>query len=560
MSIDSKISEALEQAASGAHRQPGAWNDVQRRIGRSNRRRIVAASIGAAVAVTAGIVALLPQNKNNGAPITTRPGPTTTWVSFQSKADGFRINKPADWNAKRDASTDVTTVVPADASRIGRQPAFAIEFVVQSGVYTDPKVYRNKAPEYQVDEGMLAGKQPYVRVMHRASQGSVSVLYSIDWTTPLCKPGAPCPRPPAGKVLQATISAASESLYARYGAIATLIVKSISAISAQVPAGPPMVVAQLPVEAFDVAIGPDAVWALERTGQGRAGKLLRIDPATNRTTASIDVGVWPTAVAANAEGIWVTNGTLDGYASTYPSQNSVMRIDPRTDRVVATIRVSKPLDVGIISRGTAVWVAAAGESSTPRITLVGIDPQTNAVYKRIGLPGTDESSDLAIGQGPSTDRRDVVWVTTSPVSTGGPDKALLNHVDAEGRLKTFEIPGGQFVAPISTGFGSVWVGVSAETTANAVARFDTETERVTSTISLPSAAPIGLNSISTGESYVWAVGGRGSLWRIDPATNERVGDPLTLGDNPPTTAGSVVYGFGSLWVATGEGEIWRLEP
>jgi len=305
-------------------------------------------------------------------------------------------------------------------------------------------------------------------------------------------------------------------------------------------------------------VGSDAIWALQRSEvTGHAGKLIRINPMTNRVVASIDVGVSPTAVTASENGVWVANGPLDGYAAPYPAQDSVMRIDPSTNKVVATIRVRHPQDVAV-GRADILWVTAAESDSND--TLISIDPQTNKIYERIALPGTTEFAHISVGEGPPSDRRDVVWVTTVPASTGGPDRTFLNRIDTDRRLRTIEIQAGGISAPLIAGLESVWVGIPGKIGANALARIDVATNRVVATIELPDGAPIGVGSVATGEGYVWPVGGRGALWRVDPTTNGRVGDALFLGEDPPVGAGEIVYGFGSLWVPTGDGKIWRLEP
>lgn len=557
MSLETEIREAFERHAGEARPRPEAWVEVEQAIGRSHRRRMLVASLG--TAATIAIVAMLvPRITSDGPNPPIVPGPVNTvgWVTFES-TDGYRLNHPSNWSGKRDGQTDVTTFVPDDVARDDGKPLFSLDLAVKSGDYEEALIFQRKAPEFQVTTGRLEGGYAYVRVEHRRD-GNVSIGYSIDWTTPLCPLGAPCPRPAEGSILDVTISASTPVTWERYGPTAERIVQTIRAIPPSQPGATPTVIAKIPVGAMDLAVAQDTVWALQRAEvQGEPGRLVRIDPRSNRPDASVEIGVSPTAVAADADAVWVANGVTEGYAAPFPSMNSVMRVDPRTMRVVATIRVRSPLDVAVGTRGT-LWVTAAGESNGSGITLLRIDPETNEIFDRITLPGSDEFAHIAIGQ-TSQDGRPEVWVTTVPGSSS--DRTLLHRVDASNKLlRTIEIPAGEGPAPLAVGLGSIWVAVPGSTSANALARIDPVTERVVATVTLPDAAPIGIASVTTGEGYVWATGGRGSLWRVDPRTNSPLGDPLVIGDDPPVAAGGLVYGINSLWVASGDMKIWRLEP
>jgi hypothetical protein len=274
-----------------------------------------------------------------------------------------------------------------------------------------------------------------------------------------------------------TISAASRSSWTGYGATAEQIVQTIHAIPQTHPAGPATLAAKIPVRASDLAVGANAIWALQRSEvSGHPSKLIRIDPNTNRQVASIDVGAWPTSVTANEDGVWVANGVQAGFTASFPATNSVMRIDPATNRVVDSIRVSKPQDVALTSKGSALWVTAGDESDG--ITLITIDAQTNKVAGQARtLPGTAVLAHIAVGEGPPTDRRDVVWVATARASNGGSDRTFLNRLDADGHLRTFEIAGDQGHPLLTVGFGSVWASAG-----HTLVRFDPVTERVVATI------------------------------------------------------------------------------
>jgi hypothetical protein len=112
---------------------------------------------------------------------------------------------------------------------------------------------------------------------------------------------------------------------------------------------------------------------------------------------------------------------------------------------------------------------------------------------------------------------------------------------------------------IAAGFDSIWVTTDATTSPSALYRFDQVDPSNHNATTLPDAAPVGLNAVTAGEGYVWAVSARGYLWKIDPTTR-RHDDPTTVGAHPPTSAEDVVTGFGFAWVASGDGQIWQYAP
>ena len=92
------------------------------------------------------------------------------------------------------------------------------------------------------------------------------------------------------------------------------------------------------------------------------GVVSRIDPATGRTLGSVGVGNEPSAIAAGAGSLWVTNSP-DG---------TVTRIDPTTFVARTTPVGHGPAAVAVNSAGA--WIANAGDN-----TVVRIDTETNAV-------------------------------------------------------------------------------------------------------------------------------------------------------------------------------------
>jgi YVTN family beta-propeller protein len=98
---------------------------------------------------------------------------------------------------------------------------------------------------------------------------------------------------------------------------------------------------RLPIAPVAVAAGNKGVWIVD----GRAPKLLRLDPRTGRVTKSIRVGRTPVAVAVGHRSVWTVNR----------GDGTVSKIDPARNVVTSTVDVgSDPVDV--VAGLGAVWV------------------------------------------------------------------------------------------------------------------------------------------------------------------------------------------------------------
>jgi streptogramin lyase len=112
--------------------------------------------------------------------------------------------------------------------------------------------------------------------------------------------------------------------------------------------------------------------------------MARIDPATMRSVARVDVSVRDLPFAAGAGGVWLPDDNT----------RAVVRVDPRRNAVVRTIEIDgRPLGVAV-GEG-AVWAAVDDG------TVVRIDPATNE-RQAIRVGGRPRS--VAVGAG-------LVWVT-----------------------------------------------------------------------------------------------------------------------------------------------------
>jgi len=182
----------------------------------------------------------------------------------------------------------------------------------------------------------------------------------------------------------------------------------------------------------------------------------------------------------------------DGSTTVTVPPGSVAAIDPRTNEVVSVLPVG-PRPGPIVHRAGSLWLGNLEDR-----TLLRIDPRSGRLLKTIALPGTPTGIDV--------------------------------------------------------GFGAVWI---AHGRSGQVSRVDPTFGRVTATVDLAGRAvyaPTG--DVAVGAGSVWAVFGKGTLVRVDPAEVRASGSTLT-----DFGAAGVFVAHGSVWVSnSGASSVQRFEP
>jgi DNA-binding SARP family transcriptional activator/ABC-type branched-subunit amino acid transport system substrate-binding protein len=226
----------------------------------------------------------------------------------------------------------------------------------------------------------------------------------------------------------------------------------------------------------NVAIGEGGVWVVDRDNRA----ISEIDPQTRRVARTFSTAGTPTDVAVGAGAVWITNAdvaesvlpasvsrfdpqagavvdtielarrpgghqysvfpgfTRQHVAATHEAvwvinqDQSVSRIDPQSNRVVARIRNVKAENVA--AGDGDVWV-------TEDTTLTEIDPRLNRVSRRISIPA-DKLTALDVGGG-------AVWVAD-------PLGGKIWRVDTGSRARRLAIPVAMWTGAISFGEGVVW--------------------------------------------------------------------------------------------------------
>ena len=290
----------------------------------------------------------------------------------------------------------------------------------------------------------------------------------------------------------------------------------------------------------------------------QGGRLVRIDPGSNRATKSFAVGEGPEGVAADSKRVWVASYR----------DNSLWELDPRTGVVTKPPAVGRPFAIALAD-GRA-YVAAEGPGQfTGNVALYdegsgGREGGTTLLACSLtggsygvwvaGCPNVQElkTEGTTLGLG-----RTVVIPYAQPLSAANYPEALPGMAEGEGsvwvigdaavqRLWRIDPRQHRVVATIPLGFppggvaaggGAVWV---TDELGDRLVRIDPATNRVVASVRVAR----GALGVAFGAGSVWTAGTVAhSVTRVDPATNRVVATiPVSAA---PT---SIAFGDGSAWV------------
>jgi virginiamycin B lyase len=174
----------------------------------------------------------------------------------------------------------------------------------------------------------------------------------------------------------------------------------------------------------------------------------------------------------------------------------VVRIDPATNKVVATIPIGSTTDPvgpeGITAANGYVYV----DGNNPLdLYLERIDPATNSVTHILQAPGYACDDKAADGND--------VWLATQ-----GCDGASIDEVDAASKTIVAHVALGGPLAGVSIGLGAVWA-----ITPNELIEIDPATHAITGRVSFPQYRVQPL--VTTGEGALW-LALSGFVYRIAP--------------------------------------------
>jgi len=151
-----------------------------------------------------------------------------------------------------------------------------------------------------------------------------------------------------------------------------------------------------------VVFGEEALWIT--SDEGATGHLTRVNPHNNEIVEVIEVGPKPGRLAVGEGGVWTLNRGAGGNGGT------VSRVDPATNKVVATIPVGDAAATGEIAAGLgSVWISAPG------VPLLRIDPRTNRAVQRFTGDG---GGAVLVAHGS-------LWIAAGPLLTWRLDPLLV---------------------------------------------------------------------------------------------------------------------------------------
>jgi virginiamycin B lyase len=265
-----------------------------------------------------------------------------------------------------------------------------------------------------------------------------------------------------------------------------------------------------------VGIG-DSVWI----SNNPKNNVSKIDPRTNKIIATISVGKAPCAgLATGFSSVWVPN-CGDG---------SVWRLDPLSQKRVASIATGVADTEGGITAGEgSIWIPSDATGILTRI-----NPQTNQVVSRIHIPA---------GSYTAVDGEGSIWVTSTKNN-------LVSRIDPKSEKIVATIKVGPSPRFLAAGLGNIWVLNQGD---GSVSRIDPATNRLTATIAV--GVPGKGGDITTGDGSVWVTAIGTPLSRIDPSLNRVVRQYVGKGGD------ALRFGLGSLWLSNHEmQEVWRIDP
>jgi DNA-binding beta-propeller fold protein YncE len=306
---------------------------------------------------------------------------------------------------------------------------------------------------------------------------------------------------------------------------------------------------------IDVAVGGqpaslvsshDSLWVAADVGDlgDTTLSVFRVDTATNEIATELLIDAYPDweeggdGMAVDDDAVWVTGVGADGAR--------LVRIDPATNTVAATITLDGQAGGDVDVGEAAVWVSVA--SSPTRVAR--IDPTTNQVVATVVLEVDWVREVIAMG--------DVVLVR------GLSQDQALGALDADTQILTVIDPATNEVlvsnevdayGPFVAGAGVIWTMAP-----DGLLRIDPRTAQ-------PVGAPIPVGArtsrvlLAAGEEGLWFFGrdpaepsASPTVDLIDPATGVVVAS-VEL----PSFPLAMVSGPGSLWVLHPEGTVTRID-
>jgi streptogramin lyase len=314
-----------------------------------------------------------------------------------------------------------------------------------------------------------------------------------------------------------------------------IVVACVLALPVAADAGTtgPRVVARINVrpDGYAIESGLGAVWLVDSI-EYNYSRLRRIDPATNKITATYQLDSSSGGFAVGAGSIWV---------SMY-FDNTVERINTH-GKVVARIRVGVQPQYVLVASGS-VWVSNHHGRSVSRI-----DPKHNRVVATVSAGDQHMFRD-----GPQDLTTDGRYIYVGASNGTKPFERIDPRND---HVRTFANPSA-FCGDIVYARNSVWSADHCNSTLYRIDPADGTVQRSRSFVDLTDAARLGHSlwiSYDTALDQGTGVGSGGTIALLGPAATDA--QTLVVGGD----ASELTNGFGDLWVVDNtHGTVTRVRP
>ena len=266
-----------------------------------------------------------------------------------------------------------------------------------------------------------------------------------------------------------------------------------------------------------VSITPDAVWV----GSTGPFAVSRIDPKTNRRVASVRLPGEPCAgLAVGFGSLWVP------LCSAVPL---LAKVDLKSNRLISVFKAGPAAaEGGVATSADSVWLVIDKQGSLARI-----DPGTGTVRQITHLPAGSYNPFYSDGQ---------IWVTRAEGSE-------VTSVDASTGAILATVPTGPGPRFLTAGAGAVWTLNQGD---GSVTRINTSTKQAAGSTAL--SIPGKGGDISFGGGMIWATVSKVPLSLVDGATAALLCQWVGPGGD------SLGIGHGAIWLTDYHaGTISRIE-
>ena len=252
--------------------------------------------------------------------------------------------------------------------------------------------------------------------------------------------------------------------------------------------------------------------------------LVKIDPKTNRVVDVIRVGRLPVAVALAGDFVWVANN----------GDSTLTRVDTRSGDAQTIGGLNTPTGV-TADDNSNVWVTTAAYESVVRVHGKTLRPD-------LTVPLRHNAYVPAVGAGS-------LWVTEPPHNLGEPGTLARMNLDTT-KLERYTV--GILPIAVAVGKRAAWVTNAGDASVSRISLSDGSVQRV----------PVGLapGGIVTGFGSVWLTPGSTSnrIWRLNPKTRQ-VDAIIDIGGSP-AVGGAAGYGQNPFGLAVGPDAVWATLP